>query len=80
MNISDLSTLMPQGSGTDDGGSLMPKLIEIQSKLSQMESQLPSDLLDKISAMQKAIDGLQAELASVRCLCKKIYYFFYLTI
>ena len=60
---------MPQGSGSDEGGSLMPKLIEIQSKLSQMESQLgsvPSDLLDKISAMQKAIDGLQAELTSVR--------------
>ena len=61
---------MPQG-GSDDGASLLPKLLELQSKLTQLEAQLgsvnvPSDLLDKIALMQSAIDSLQSQLSSVR--------------
>ena len=36
VNASDLASLMPQGGG-DEGASLMPKLIEIQSKMAQLE-------------------------------------------
>ncbi len=49
----------------------MPKLLELQAKLTQVEAKLgsmdvPSDLLDQIDMMQKAIDSLQSQLSSVR--------------
>lgn len=63
----------------------MPKLLELQAKLAQVESKLgsmdvPSDLLDKIDMMQKAIDSLQSQLSSVRlpaCMCVHINLFIY---
>ena len=36
MNTSDLVSLMPP-SGSDEGASFMPKLIELQNKLAQIE-------------------------------------------
>ena len=39
VNADDLASLMPQGgSGSDDTASLMSKLLEIQNRLSQLES------------------------------------------
>ena len=38
VNTSDLASLMPQ-SGSDEGASLMPKLIELQNKLAQIEGE-----------------------------------------
>ena len=86
----------------------MPKLLELQAKLSQIECRLyafipgnhfsqyllmpcsfstaqmgavPSDVKDQISSMQKEIDSLSAELASVSensTTCTKANYLFHL--
>lgn len=67
VNVSDLSSLMPSTDGSE-GANFMPKLLEIQNKITQLEDEigkqppLPSDLLDKIIGMQNAIDHLSAEL------------------
>ena len=39
MNASDLASLVPQG-GSDEGASLLPKLIELQNKLEQTEGEV----------------------------------------
>jgi chromosome segregation ATPase len=70
LNISDMASLMPKGD-SGEAASLMQKLMELQSKVEQMEGQLgalPPDVLDQIAAMQKAIDKLTADLASLTSL------------
>ena len=66
VNTLDLTSLMPQG-GSDEGPSLMPKLLEMQTKLSQVEAQLASTEVpsDKLAMMQNAIDRLQSQLSTV---------------
>ena len=39
VNASDLASLVPQG-GSDEGASLLPKLIELQNKLAQTEGEV----------------------------------------
>ena len=68
VSISDMASLMPKGD-SDEAAALLPKLMELQSKVEHMESEMgrmPPDVLDQIAAMQKAIDKLTADLTSVR--------------
>ena len=39
VNASDLASLMPQGGGAEEGAALMPKLVEIQNKMAQLEGE-----------------------------------------
>ena len=42
VNVDDLASLMPQGSGADEAAttSLMSKLLEIQNRLAQLEGEM----------------------------------------
>lgn len=42
VNVDDLASLMPQGTGSDDAASFMSKLLEIQNRLAQLEGVLRS--------------------------------------
>ena len=47
VNVSDLTSLMPQ-SGSSEDASLMPMLVDIQSKMRQLEGELSSSCVTTI--------------------------------
>lgn len=68
VNISDLSSLIPQEA--DDGSKgLLPLVIELQAKLTSIENDLkrqpslPTDVMENINSMQSTVEQLLADMS-----------------